>query len=164
MKRLVLDTESDGLYWEATRIWCICTKDLDTKETLSYDVERDNIREGVEAIMGADEIICHNVLGHDLPLLDKLGYDVMGYKGLVFDTMIFSQILNPERYKHSLEYFGEKLRIAKPEHEDWSQYTPEMLHRCKIDVDINEATYHYLMREAGENIEGVRLWSLPVLG
>lgn len=42
---------------------------------------------------------------------------------------------------HSVEAWGVRLGIKKPEHEDWSQYSEEMLHRCKEDVKIQTQLY-----------------------
>jgi len=150
---LVFDTESDGLVEEATRIWCIVTKDRLTKEVTKYDP--DHIEEGLQALSQADELICHNVIAHDFMLIKKL-YPGWKGTGLVLDTMLLSQILNQERAGgHSLAVAGERYGRPKPEHEDWSQFSPEMLHRCSEDVEINEMFYDELMEEAYENVRGL---------
>ena len=80
------------------------------------------------------------------------------YKGKVIDTMLISQFLFPERPGgHSLEAWGEKLGFPKVEHEDWSVFTPEMLHRCDTDVTLTYLVYQALCKEAGEQIEGLSI-------
>lgn len=84
----------------------------------------------------------HNGVEYDIPLLKKvLGYE---YKGKIVDTLIMSRLQRPHRAMpfgctagpHSVEAWGLRFGIPKPEHEDWSQFSPEMLHRCEQDVEI----------------------------
>ena len=37
--------------------------------------------------------------------------------------------------------------VPKPKHEDWSKFSPEMLHRCREDVKINVLVYEALLKE-----------------
>ena len=143
--RLVFDSESDHLKIEATTIWCICTHDIDTHERRQFGP--DQIREGLDLLAAADEIIGHNIYNHDLPLFRKL-YPEWEYTGKATDTFILSSLSKPDRKGgHSIENFGEMFGRSKPVHEDWSRYTPEMLHRCEEDVEINLLAYNYIMNE-----------------
>ena len=154
--RLVFDIEADGFYHEATQIWCIVAKDIDTGRVYEFDDMQSNRRKsfGVQLLEEADELIGHNIIDYDLRLIKKL-YPKFCPSGKILDTMILSQLLYPERKGgHSLEAFGEKYGILKPVHEDWSRYTPEMLHRCKEDVKINIRVYEELISEAYEDIQG----------
>ncbi len=156
--KLVFDTEADDLYFEATKVWCICTYCLESQEKLDYNVTDGSVERGIERLWEADELIGHNIIAYDLPLLYKLYPDLPPYQGKVFDTMIFSQLLNPERFGgHSLERAGEILGYPKKKHEDWTQYSQDMLLRCQTDVELNYKWYNYLMKEAGEQVEGVVL-------
>lgn len=154
--RLVFDLESDGLYQEATQVWCICGKDIDTNEHYSVDVLQHDIHDYLHSsecfLSMANVIIGHNIINYDLPVLKKLYGFVPG--GELIDTLIVSRLLNPDRLPvkgvkgaHGLEAWGVRFGRQKPEHEDWSQYSPEMLHRCQEDVEINVLTYHELMKE-----------------
>jgi len=49
---------------------------------------------------------------------------------------------------HSVEAWGYRFGRAKPEHEDWSQFSDEMLHRCTEDVEIQHLIYTTLLEEA----------------
>ena len=151
--RLVFDLEANGLYDEADTIWCIVTKDIDRGEVRKYEPKF--LHQGIRLLELADELICHNCIDYDLRLIKKL-YPSFKPKGLIFDTMILSQLLYPDRKGgHSLGQYGEELGHPKPVHEDWSQFSPEMLHRCEQDVSINHKVYDKLIEEAYEDIEGI---------
>jgi DNA polymerase I-like protein with 3'-5' exonuclease and polymerase domains len=150
-KRLVFDLEANGL-WDADTIWCIATKDLDTGEERFYGPLE--IAEGASALLSAEVLIGHNIIEYDIPLLER----VHGIKGLVqkaYDTLVVSRLLNPDRLSppgvksspHSLATWGYRLGKGKPEHEDWSQFSEEMKHRCQEDVRINELVYYALQEE-----------------
>lgn len=151
--RLVFDLEGDDLRHKATKVWCLVGYDLDEKKTYvstNYDEIRD-------ILSNCDEIIGHNIIGYDLPVLKKLGIFVPPKEQKVTDTLVLSRLLNPDRkppkgYKgkagpHSIEVWGYRFGVPKPEHEDWSQFSQEMLHRCKEDVRIQVRLYRYLMRK-----------------
>ena len=162
--RLVFDLEANGLYDDkinkdgtvdkaADTIWCIVVKEIDSGEVQKY--ETFCVRDGIKVLEAADELIGHNIIDYDLRLIKKL-YPSFKPKGLILDTMILSQLLNPDRAGgHSLGRYGEELGIKKPEHEDWSQFSPEMLHRCTEDVEINHLVYEQLMTEAYEDVRGI---------
>jgi len=153
--KLIFDIEANGLYDEADRIWCIVTKDIDTGQIKKYTSIHDHLNMGILHLEEADELIGHNIIDYDLRLIKKL-YPSFNPKGKILDTMILSQLLYPERQGgHSLEAFGEKYGIKKPEHEDWSRFSPEMLHRCTEDTEINCKVYDELMKESYESVEGV---------
>jgi len=151
--KLVFDIEANGFYEEADTIWCICAKELETGRTYQYDPKF--LHQGLRLLEMADELIGHNIIDYDLRLLKKI-YPGFKPKCLVLDTMILSQILNQERPGgHSLAAAGERYGRSKPEHEDWSQFSPEMLHRCSEDVEINTLLYDELMQEAYEDVRGL---------
>jgi hypothetical protein len=158
---LVFDIEADGLLDSITKIHCIVTKNIDTQEVKQFTPE--NIYEGVDYLAKADGVIGHNIISYDLPALDKLCGTNFKWGWLtqnkfnVVDTFIMSRTLDPDRpipfgYKgrgktHSLECWGYRVGRWKPEHNEWSEFTEEMLHRCTEDVEINYLTYLELMKE-----------------
>jgi len=150
---LVFDLESDGLYEEATQLWCIVTKNI-----LTQKVDRfygNTLSTGLYFLDNAEVLIGHNIIDYDLRLIKKL-YPLFNPDCLVYDTMLMSQLLSPDRVGgHSLAAFGEKFCRKKPEHEDWSRFSTEMLHRCQEDVEITGLTYNYLQEQAYEHVEGV---------
>jgi len=156
--RLVVDIECDNLLDDVTRVWCIVAKDIDEKhEEAIYYFQPDQIESGLEFLSEADELILHNGIGYDLPVLKKL-YDYE-YSGTLTDTLILSRLLNPDRPKpkgyngkasHSVECWGARFGHPKPEHSEWDRYSPEMLRRCREDVLITEKIYYALEKERNE--------------
>ena len=154
----IFDTESNGFLDVATEVHCAVIRDRGGVHR--YPPNDVGIFIDALANGGSDTIIvCHNLIEHDLPLLEKIhGYK---HRGKVLDTLVMSRLLNPERMGgHGLEAWGERLGRAKPDHEQWDHYSPEMLFRCTEDVEINYLTYQYLMKEAGLDEED--LASLPM--
>jgi len=151
----VFDTESNGLLEEADTVHCAVTKD---NRGILHKYNPDEIHKFIDTLKDSDVIVCHNLIDHDLPLLEKLyGYR---HEGKVLDTLVLSRLLQPERVgRHGLEAWGERFGVPKPKHEDWSVYTPEMLYRCEQDVEINYKTLYYLLKEAEMQEED--LWEIP---
>jgi len=142
MKICIGDLEANGLLPEATQIHCAVFKDIQTGDLHKFSP--DNLAGLIPFLDTVDVLIMHNGIGYDWPLLEKLyGYK---YKGQKVDTLIMSRLLNPKRLvpfncpnkkvgPHSVEAWGWRVGRGKPEHNDWSQYSPEMLHHwCSTQV------------------------------
>ena len=142
--RLVFDAEADDLFVGAKNVWCIVAIDVDTEEL--YQFRPHEIEQGLALLSSADQIIGHNICGYDVPLFGKL-YSGWRHESL-FDTFIVSSLVDPDRPDgHSLGSYGKLFGRAKPVHEDWSQYSEAMLHRCTEDVHINLMLYRKLMND-----------------
>ena len=129
---LVFDTEANGLVNEITQFWCICIYDGETM----YKYYKDTLEDGVRHLHNYDgPIMAHNAHGFDIPALQKL-YPWFKPK-FVLDSLICSQMLYPDIGLHGMKAWGERLGRAKPNHDDWTQFSDEMLHRCTEDVMIN---------------------------
>jgi len=149
------DLEADGLLDTATRVWCGVFKE---STGVIRKFRPHEIPQMLKYMDTIDVLKMHHGIGYDWPLLEKLyGYT---YKGKKVDTLIMSRLLNPKRLvppnsvdrnigPHSVEAWGYRLGRNKPSHEDWSQFSEEMLHRCTEDVEIQEGIYNSLMVEAG---------------
>lgn len=154
----VLDIEADGLLEDITTIWCFVFRTLDGKTVNAYGP--DELDKAITELSTCDVIIGHNIISYDMPAIKKiLGYE---YKGKMVDTLIMSRMLNPKRMlppdaknrragPHGLYAWGVRVGVDKPEIEEWDQWTPDILHRCKEDTMINVKTYHMLMKEAEGN-------------
>ena len=131
--RIVFDIEANG--FTPDKIWCICCQDVDNPEdTRSF--YGDTLFQGVLFLAEADEIIGHNIISYDIPALESV-FKVK-FRNKFTDTLIISRMLNPDRLGgHSLQSYGEHFNTDKIQHEDWSQFSPEMLERCIRDVEIN---------------------------
>lgn len=152
---LVYDTEGDGFLDTITNMWCLVAKDIETGEVFKYRPEE--LEEALTKLEEASTLICHNQIGYDLPVLEKL-YDWSPKESTqIIDTYVMSMLLWPDRplprgYRgkggtHSIEAWGFRLGRWKPEHEDWTKFSPEMLHRCEEDVEIQALVYEQLIKE-----------------
>lgn len=153
MKLAFGDLEANGLLRQATVIHCGVFKEQDGTLHKFYE---DSLKEMCDYLDTVDVLVIHNGIGYDLPLLKKLfGYE---FKGKVVDTLILSRLLKPKRMlpfhcpnkkagPHSIEAWGYRVGRGKPEHDDWENFSPEMLHRCTEDVEILELVYKALLEE-----------------
>lgn len=171
--KLVIDIESNNLLNKALdysnlpyrlkpefKIWCVVVTNKDTKESVSFYKEsltKDNLR---KALKGCTELIGHNIIGYDLPilylygLLDyNVGYPeqsstVFGTDTLITDTLLWSKLLEPDRFLgHSLKAWGKRLGNTKTEFDDWSQFSQEQLDYCIQDTKVNCDVYDALVLE-----------------
>lgn len=159
-RQCVADIEANGLLHDATNIWCVVFKDIKTKEVFRFHHGQPNWEDECKKFMDTcSTLIMHNGIGYDFPLLRKLwNYD---FKGKRVDTLLISRLHNPDRLvprgmtgksgPHSVEAWGYRLGRGKPEHEDWTQFSPEMLHRCTEDVEIQYLIMHELHKEGKGN-------------
>jgi len=149
------DLEANGLLDTVTKVHCGVFKDKDTKEVFKF--KPTEIKEMLAFLDTVDVLIMHHGIGYDWPLLEKLHNYT--YKGKKVDTLIMSRLLNPKRIvpyscadkktgPHSIKAWGYRVGRGKPDHDDWENYSPEMLHRCSEDVEILELTYYELLKEA----------------
>jgi DNA polymerase I len=165
---IVFDLESDGLLQQATRIWLIVTQSISTDEKVIFCDLPGNFPSGYkvepmnkfrEYVATARSLIGHNILTYDLPVLKKLlDLDVPRSVHKV-DTLVMSQVLDYKRFGfgHGLALWGEFFKRQKPVHEDWTQFSDAMIHRCVEDVEISVLTFQYLKKELLENPHRERL-------
>lgn len=151
-KTVVFDLETDGLLQEATVIWIFVAEDLETGEQTIFSDQDPTAKPLAELPAFLDNcrmLSGHNIMMYDIPILKKiLGWNPKKHHKLV-DTMILSQVLNYKRFGfgHSLEKWGEFFKYPKVQHEDWTQYSPEMRNRCVVDVSLNVKVYNFLIQE-----------------
>lgn len=187
--RLVFDIEASNLLNDSSidyttspyklkdtfRIWCIVTKDIDTKEIRVFK-EDQIITEFVPYFKQATTVIAHNGINYDLLVLKLyagLDYEVepdmlAGQPVEIIDTMILSKVLNPDRFGgHSLDAWGNKLCNHKidyrqrlvdlgvmqgnePKGFEFTFFHPEMITYCTQDVNLTENVYNELIKEKGD--------------
>lgn len=159
MKICVGDLEANNLLPLVTKAHCGVFKDIKTGEVTKF--RPNQMEQMLEFMDTIDVLIFHNGIGYDWPLLKKLfNYT---YKGKKVDTLIMSRLLNPKRIvpyncpnkrcgPHSIEAWGWRVGRGKPEHNDWENFSEDMLHRCSEDVEILHLVYQELLSEAkGDN-------------
>lgn len=141
MKRLVLDIETNSSH---SLIWCCVTQDVDTGESLCH-TEASTLE---PLVKDYDQIIGHNIIGFDAPVLRKL-WSIGIPKSKAVDTLILSRLLNPQlEGGHSLRAWGMRLRNSKIDFEDYDGgLTDEMVEYCKQDVSLTCDLYNFLTKE-----------------
>lgn len=149
MDEIVFDIEANGYLYEADRVWCIVSKDLQTREVVRSHTEKD-IRKHIELLNSYNSVIGHNILGYDLPLLSKLYPDLVqiSIPEQVQDTFVMSALFKPDRIGgHSLESWGARLHYPKTEFDAFGKFSADMLKYCENDVEVNARLYEFLQRE-----------------
>lgn len=160
MKRYVFDIETDGLYDATTKIHSLVLGDVDTGEIISCTdngIGYQPVHSGLQLLAEADEIIGHNIICFDIPVIRKLFPD-FNPKGKVTDTLVCSRLIWPDMrdtdfgYKrkhpefpgnligsHSLKAWGYRLKDNKDvfgETTDWKDWSEEMQTYCEQDVKV----------------------------
>ena len=144
MKQIILDIEANGL--RPDTIWCIVAKEVEYGTTNVFIGE--DIFEFADWVRlnGVTHICGHNIIGYDLPVLERL----TGFKWekAVQDTLVMSRLGHPNREAgHSLESWGNRLGFSKGDHSEWGEFSWDMVEYCKRDVELTEKVYETLSKE-----------------
>lgn len=158
-KWYVVDIETNGLYDQATKIYCIVLHDINSGAVLSFDPGSIDI--AIEHISSADVLIGHNVCFYDIPVLRKLYPDVQ-FNARIIDTLICTRLIWPkevldeldtEQYPQvpknlrgsaSLKAWGWRLASHKIDFKDFSEYSEEMLQYCIQDVAVTFKLWNFI--------------------
>ena len=136
---LVIDTETNGLLRNATRLHCLSIYWVEEDRTESFNDEKYaenpkdlpmaggsySITNAVSWLTMADMVVGHNIVGFDLPLIKRL-YPFFEYPPVIVDTLLLSRLYHPNLYdidkkskwkdmpdklygSHSLEAYGYRL-------------------------------------------------------
>ena len=131
--KVAFDIEANGL--DPTLIHCIAAKVIGQDVSEFWTPDRVKYFPAWLVEINAEVLVGHNIIGYDLPVLDKL----LGFEwwGDVEDTLVMSRLDNPSREGgHSLAAWGTRLNFPKGDYNDWSTYTDEMGEYCKQDVNV----------------------------
>lgn len=168
MRRMFFDLETDGL--DPDVIHCIAVGE-EGHPVWSYGP--DQIKEGLEMLCEADELIAHNGIGYDFKVIEKL-YPTWPFKGKRVDTLVLSRLIRadlknedfefnwaveemPRRMygSHGLKAWGLRLQknlgsgFLKGDYDGgWEHWSQEMQDYCEQDVKVTMALYKYLKPDA----------------
>jgi len=162
---LIFDIETDGLLQDVTTIHCLVIYDLETKETLAYNDtgNQEPISRGIQRLNDANTIIGHNIIGYDIPVIDKL-FPWFVCPATV-DTLLLSRLYHSDMMKldkrhnwkgmplqlygrHSLEAYGHRLNEFKGDFgkdTDWKEWSQEMEDYCVQDVLLTTKLWQHFL-------------------
>ena len=144
------------------KVHCVVIRHVDSgaiKTLVGNEITKDNLK---HSLRKCTEIIGHNIVGFDLPVLQLYGvldYSV-GYPGepsmlfgnpvKITDTLLWSKLLNADRFGgHRLDAWGKRLGNHKGNFNDWAKFSQEMLDYCVQDTGVNKDILLELIREQG---------------
>lgn len=144
--KIFFDIETNGLFPEVDRVHCVSYQIGDSNVFTTTD-----IKSFIKIVDSQDfpELIGHNIINYDLPVLKKVyGWEPKPQVKIT-DTLVMSRLIftQDKSMSHSLEAWGVRLGYPKVKHDDWTTYTPEMAKRCEVDVEITKKLYEKLLEE-----------------
>lgn len=159
MRKIILDLEGNDLYPAITVLHCAVAIDIETKEVFKFYPQ--DMKDLPEFLDGCDFIGCHYGVGFDFPALAELIYWRPKKNSYLFDTLIFSRLLNPDRpipfgstSAHSVDAWGKRFGVPKPKYEQWETFDEGMMDRCVDDARIQSYMFSTLLIEAGITASG----------
>ena len=136
----IIDIEADDL--NATRVWCIVLRNIETDEVRTFhgpsmwSVFKEWLTLDPEVVL-----VGHNILYFDIHTLNRLGHLDISFDRCI-DTMVLSYLYHPGMPGgHSLGAWGDRLKCAKGDFNDFSAYSEEMLRYCIQDTAVNRLLY-----------------------
>lgn len=183
MTTLVFDIETNGFLDELTTIHSLVIKNVDTGEVHSF-AGADNptygpISNGLALLAEADMIVGHNVIGFDIPAIQKV-YPGWKPKGVVRDTLILTRLLWPKEAVEeidfaraakglhpknmigvfTLEAWGHRLGNYKDDFKGpWDSWTPVMQDYCEQDVEVTTTLWRKCLEKIAGSDDGVEWWA-----
>lgn len=107
MNVLIADLEADGLLDTITKHWCLSVGDPKTEEITCYADQPGYppLSEGYARLATADRVVFHNGLGYDLHAINMIVPNTLRFEQ-VYDTLVLSKMLFPDRRSHALAAWG----------------------------------------------------------
>ena len=145
MREIVFDIETNGL--NPSKVWLVWVYERDTGKYVLFSADTVSAFSQYIKDMGECRVIGHNIIDFDIPVCERLLATDFS-KCIVSDTLVMSRLADPSRDGgHSLGSWGERLGFPKGEHDDWDNFTQDMVEYGKQDVRVNELVYKRLLSE-----------------
>jgi DNA polymerase I len=151
MSRYIFDIECNGFLANATKLHSLVLLEVDTGEMFSY---YNNFDEGLVQIEHAEELIGHNIISFDVPVLKKL-FPFLQINAKLTDTLVLARLIHSDIKtedgprlaskqidaklygSHSLEAWGQRLGFHKAKYEGgFDNWSPEMQSYCEQDCRV----------------------------
>jgi DNA polymerase I-like protein with 3'-5' exonuclease and polymerase domains len=172
----IIDLETNGLLHKLDRVHCLVLRHVETGEVISCANQpgHPSIEAGLDYIAEARQLVGHNLLKFDLPVLRKLYPNLILRPDCdIYDTLVVSRLLFPEiesedeskyshiesKYKgrHSLAAWGERLGTSKikfkaetplePGEKVWDNWSAAMQTYCEGDTLVSLELYNYMLTQ-----------------
>ena len=161
--RAAFDIEADGLH-DASRVHCISVVDLDNDNPVE-EYGPNQIAAALKRLSGTTYLTGHNIIGYDLPTLQRLHDWAPPASCTIVDTMVAARTILPNlddiddqiaaigkvkmgklRGRYSIEAFAMRLGLAKigADIEDFSEFTAEMMARNANDTLVCKRIWQFL--------------------
>jgi DNA polymerase-1 len=168
--RYIFDCETNGFLDQLDRVHCLVLKDIDMGLRWSFAPtgclgDNGGIEGGLAMLMDADLIIGHNIIGFDIPALQKVYPWFTVERSKVYDTMVAAKLYegnvkeqdlhprNKGKYpkqlfgQQSLEAWGYRLGDYKGDYKGpWDVWSQEMQTYCEQDVEVTFKLFMHLKR------------------
>ena len=166
MARYIFDIECNGFLSTVTKLHSLVLLDVDTGIITSVQFpgsSSEHLDDYVQTMLEeAEELIGHNVIAFDIPVLKKL-YPHLNITAKITDTLVLARLIHSDLKttdgprlaakqidsklygSHSLEAWGQRLGYPKMKYEGgFDQWSPEMQSYCEQDTKVTLALLRYL--------------------
>lgn len=179
MKMLTFDIESDGLLDTVSKVHCISIYDGVNMHVFTPDTIEKGVSMLQHALDTGEHICGHNIIGYDIPCLEKLYPELFHVsrkqRDFVEDTLVMARLIYSNikdidygLYKkgkilgkligsQSLKAWGYRLGELKgtyaEEHEDaWKSFNEDMLKYNQQDVRVTQKLYDLLIDRVNHHV------------
>jgi DNA polymerase III epsilon subunit-like protein len=161
---LIFDLESDGLYDDVTKIFCIVIHDVTRNKTFTYGPDR--IESALRHLDSGTVLIGHNLIFYDCIVIEKLHKGKVNFDSKeVIDTLVCSRLIWPkeklyeedvQKYENvppklrgsaSLKAWGYRLADHKIDFKDFSEYSEAMAEYCRQDVLVTSKLFDLITKQ-----------------
>lgn len=175
-RRLIFDLETNGFLEEADTIHSCVMKDVETEEMFSYGPGK--IDDAIGVLYDAEELIGHNVMKFDVPMVKKLYGIDLTQRSKITDTLVMARTKMPDTKqldivlmkqgklpkklfkRHSLEAWGHRLGEYKGDYKGgWEKWSEEMQRYCEQDVEVTFQLYQRCLQYPdGTKLPETAIW------
>lgn len=174
-KFIVIDSEANGLYRDVTEDYCTSIHDLESGEVITFSQYdgKNWFDKAFDIMRGAKMMSLHNGIGYDFWMYNKLHGTQWGIgpdffmdnkKVCIFDTMLISQMVSPDRQmswgetedgkkiklgKHSVQSYAVQFGDSKVHIDRWDKFEPIIVERCEKDTILQGRIHNYLFEKMG---------------
>ena len=106
-KTVVFDIETNGLLLECDKFWVGWTYCIETKKWERFT----DVRALVDFLNDCDSILGHNIIGYDIPVLNKLSPVKIREDIKIIDTLILGRLAYYDQdrsFSHSLDAYRQR--------------------------------------------------------